>query len=483
MRVTLLGTGAADGIPQPFCGCATCTDARGRGEVRAPGGVLVDQELLIDPGPGAAGAAARAGVDLSRVTTIAVTHAHADHWDPSILLFRQWRTDDGAGLPRLRLIGPAGVIGPARDWLAPTAAVDLIPARPGDTWSLGTRTLRALPSTHGRAAPGAPTDPLAAEAVLFEVRDSAGAAMLYAADTGPPSKDLLNAVAGAGYGLALIELTFGAGRPTTPGHLDHATFPTALADLRACGALTPTTEVVAIHIGHHNPPAHTLHSVLESWGARAVADGTTLAIGQGGGPKRAEAPTRTVLVTGGARSGKSSYAEQTAGAAADVLYLATGWPRGVLGDADWDARLDTHVARRPARWRTREWNDPTPADLGAAVAAAPPGSTVLIDCLALWVTRLLEGAVAWDDPERAADVVARGCEALLSGLTATSAAEVVLVTNEVGSGVVPATAAGRAFRDQLGTVNARVAERADAVFLVVAGRALELTAQSKDADA
>ena len=125
MRVTVLGTGAADGVPQPFCRCDTCADARARGQVRAPGGVLIDSTLLVDPLPLWA-AAARAGVDLSQVTTIAISHGHADHWDPAILLFRQWIADgNGPGaLPPLRVIGPAAVIASAADWVAP-----------GDRWS------------------------------------------------------------------------------------------------------------------------------------------------------------------------------------------------------------------------------------------------------------------------------------------------------------------------------------------------------------
>ena len=67
--VVVLGTGAADGIPQPFCACATCTDARNRGEQRAPGGVLVDGEILLDAAPGVGIAAARAGVSLADVHT------------------------------------------------------------------------------------------------------------------------------------------------------------------------------------------------------------------------------------------------------------------------------------------------------------------------------------------------------------------------------------------------------------------------------
>ncbi|TXH43341.1 MAG: MBL fold metallo-hydrolase [Actinobacteria bacterium] len=489
MRVTVLGTGAADGVPQPFCRCDTCADARARGQVRAPGGVLIDSTLLVDPAPAVGAAAARAGVDLSQVTTIAISHGHADHWDPAILLFRQWIADgNGPGaLPPLRVIGPAAVIASAADWVAPGGSVEFLPAVAGGCWQLDGLNLRAITSTHGLvSAPGSEADPVAAAAVLFDVRDAHGTAVLYAADTGPPDADLLGDVAGASYDLALVELTFGASGPTTAGHLDHATFPRALAELRRVGAINADTDVVAIHLSHHHPPAPELHAALASWGARAVADGTTLEPLAETAPRAADTLTsttnRTTLVTGGARSGKSTFAEQLAGNASDVLYLATGWPRGALGDDDWDERLAAHVARRPSRWRTREWSAMSPADLGAALTAAPPGSTVIIDCLALWLTRLIDAVAGWDEAaglgtgSAAATTVTDGCEALLAGLATTAAGHVIMVTNEVGSGVVPATASGRFFRDQLGRVNARVAGLCSEVYLVVAGRALPLTA-------
>ena len=116
----------------------------------------------------------------------------------------------------------------------------------------------------------------------------------------------------------------------------------------------------------------------------------------------------------------------------------------------------------------------SPADLGAALTAAPPGSTVIIDCLALWLTRLIDAVAGWDEAaglgtgSAAATTVTDGCEALLAGLATTAAGHVIMVTNEVGSGVVPATASGRFFRDQLGRVNARVAGLCSEVYLVVA---------------
>lgn len=464
MRVTLLGTGAADGIPQPFCACATCTYARSSGVSRQPGGVLIDDCLLIDAAPGLSGAVARAGVSLDGVHTIAVTHAHPDHWDPSVLLYRRWVDDARPGeLPPLQVIGPSAVLASASSWLPPDATVVLTEAHAGDVHRLaGGLELTVLPSTHGRSE-GA-VDAIADEAVLYAVRDTAdGAAVLYAADTGEPDDAMLAALTDGRFTMALLELTFGRTGPRTPGHLDHAGFAATVASLRRVGALTDDTDVVAIHVGHHNPPEPDLADFLATHAARLVPDGTSVEVGQRTG--------RTTLVTGGARSGKSAFAERLAAAShRQVTYVATG-PPASDDDADWSARIEAHQARRPAGWTTVET-----ADLPQTLRGATPGSFVLVDCLTLWLTRILDGT--WDDHTAASITAERAAGDLCGSLRAARAAgvDVVLVTNEVGSGIVPATASGRMFADLLGRLNATVAAHCDEVVLTVAGRPVRLEA-------
>lgn len=172
-----------------------------------------------------------------------------------------------------------------------------------------------------------------------------------------------------------------------------------------------------------------------------------------------------ILVTGGARSGKSRHAEELLDGAASVTYLAPGRPADGT-DADWDARVAEHRARRPAHWRTVET-----ADIAAAVAAAT--DPVLVDCLSTWLVAVLDQARLWDAGSRDvhAEVGAR-LDVLCRVLD--NAADVVLVTNEVGLGVVPPHRSGVLFRDLLGTVNQRVAVLCDEVHLVIAGRVLKL---------
>ncbi|SDY84682.1 adenosylcobinamide kinase / adenosylcobinamide-phosphate guanylyltransferase [Amycolatopsis xylanica] len=172
-----------------------------------------------------------------------------------------------------------------------------------------------------------------------------------------------------------------------------------------------------------------------------------------------------VLVLGGVRSGKSRHAEDLMARHGDVVYVAAGLPP-TDDDPEWAARVAAHRARRPSSWRTVETSDLTSVLRSAR-------SPLLIDCLGTWLSRVLDDVGAWDQRkgwERRLD------DRLEDFLAAWASADVpiVAVSNEVGSGVVPATFSGRLFRDVLGTLNSRVAAESDRVRLVVAGRALDL---------
>lgn len=173
------------------------------------------------------------------------------------------------------------------------------------------------------------------------------------------------------------------------------------------------------------------------------------------------------LVTGGVRSGKSFQAESLVVAATDVTYVAPGPRPDAELDPDWASRVSSHRERRPAHWRTVE-----SADLEQAIAMAD--GAVLVDCLGTWVTALIGELDGWDktldDWEPTFwDRVERAVQAMTA-----HADDVVLVTNEVGWGVVPEHRSGRLFRDLLGKVNQRFALECDQVLLVVSGRVLTL---------
>ncbi|MFG2309587.1 bifunctional adenosylcobinamide kinase/adenosylcobinamide-phosphate guanylyltransferase [Streptomyces sp. NPDC048566] len=246
--------------------------------------------------------------------------------------------------------------------------------------------------------------------------------------------------------------------------LDVAGRPDALARLRAAGAVGPTTDVLAVHLDHDVPPGPESRRRLAAAGARAVPDGTTLDVGVY--EDVPDVPRRT-LVLGGARSGKSVEAERRLEAFPEVLYVATGGTRG--GDAEWAVRVSAHRERRPGSWRTVETCDLVPL-LGR------DGPPLLVDCLSLWLTDAMDRVNAWDDAEWASGgerALRARTEELLAAVRGTRRT-VVAVSNEVGSGIVPATASGRRYRDELGRLNARFADECEHVLLLVAGQALRL---------
>ncbi|MGW1667685.1 bifunctional adenosylcobinamide kinase/adenosylcobinamide-phosphate guanylyltransferase [Streptomyces sp. NPDC002324] len=241
--------------------------------------------------------------------------------------------------------------------------------------------------------------------------------------------------------------------------------PDALARLRRVGAVGPTTDVVAVHIDHDVPADGELPRRLAAAGARVVPDGTTLTVGAY--EDVPDVPRRT-LVLGGARSGKSVEAERRLEAFPDVLYVATGGTRG--GDGEWAERVSAHRERRPGSWRTVETCDLVP------LLKEDDGPPLLIDCLSLWLTDAMDEVGAWDDAEWA-DGGERALRARVTELTDAvrhTRRTIVAVSNEVGSGIVPATASGRRYRDELGRLNASFGAECEHVLLVVAGQALSL---------
>ncbi len=174
-----------------------------------------------------------------------------------------------------------------------------------------------------------------------------------------------------------------------------------------------------------------------------------------------DAEASVILVLGGVRSGKSRYAERLAEPAAQVTFVATAERRD---DEEMQQKIDRHRAERPAGWTTIEEPRALARVLSERRAAC---ETVLIDCLTLYAANLLE-AHPEDRGARLAEID-RLCAALGEG-----AGTVILVSNEVGSGVVPAYRSGRRFRDLVGEINQRVAEVADTVLLMVAGLPLPL---------
>jgi adenosylcobinamide kinase/adenosylcobinamide-phosphate guanylyltransferase len=261
--------------------------------------------------------------------------------------------------------------------------------------------------------------------------------------------------------------------------LDGLGAPAQLGALRHRGLAGPGTTVALLSADHRIGSEQELSRRAGLWRTVVPADGDVLSTaaapaGQRGG-QPAWRPLRT-LILGGARSGKSREAELRLAAEPDVTYLAAGpWADDAWTGADgrpdheWARRVAAHQARRPSWWQTIEGPD-------VAGALRRLDGAVLIDGIGTWLAAVMDQAGFWaagQDPARAAARLTEHADELVTAWRETSAT-VVAVSDEVGSGVVPATPAGRQFRDQLGWLNQRLAAESEQALLVIAGRVLDL---------
>ena len=182
--------------------------------------------------------------------------------------------------------------------------------------------------------------------------------------------------------------------------------------------------------------------------------------------RRGGRPLR-VLVLGGARSGKSVTAERWLAGCDRVHYVACG-PTVDDTDPSWAERVGRHQARRPAHWTTLET-----LDLAGVLGEDRPGIPVLVDCLSTWLAGVMDECGLWAGAAGADKELAERVDELLAAWRSTRR-RVIAVSNEVGSGVVPGTASGVRYRDELGALNAAVAAECEQVWHCVAGIARRL---------
>ncbi len=172
---------------------------------------------------------------------------------------------------------------------------------------------------------------------------------------------------------------------------------------------------------------------------------------------------RLILVTGGARSGKSTFAEEYAAAkGTKIAYIATSQ----IWDKEMAFRVKLHQERRPANWHTYE--APFDAHESVKEAAAEGCDMILFDCLTVYMSNLLCSLENIEDSQANYQLVQEKCQAVIDAVKE-SQADMVVVTNEVGDGIVPENHLAREFRDLSGLANQLLARKASEVYLVVAG--------------
>lgn len=390
----------------------------------------------------------RAGHDLVGLQHVLVTHECAG----LVELLRE--RSAGGVRATVDMVGAAGVLDRVQQQLGPDVQVSCRKVGHGDRLRLGAYDVRVLD-------PGAPTTAgPTRDTVAFDIAGST-ARVLFAPIVGELPTGSVDALRDASVDVVLLGLD--AGGP--------AVFAERLRRLRSAGALSASADVVACGLSHdHRSPAE-LSRVLGAWGSRVVEDGTELGADLGAGTLR-RSTGRTVVI-GGARSGKSREAELLLVDQDEVQYVATSYPAATDdsagADPEWAERVRVHRERRPAHWSTLETVDLVPL-------LATDGPPLLVDCLTLWLTRMMDRHDAWDDEVWAGTgdkAVQQEMDDLVRAWR-TTGRRVVAVTNEVGQGLVPEGSGSRRFRDAMGRLNAALCAVSEDVRWCVAGRVVHL---------
>ena len=269
MKITLLGTAAAEAIPNPFCDCLVCRTARQEGgrERRARSVAVINDDLLIDLGPDIISSANHWGVYLGNTETLLITHRHEDHWLPQNLIWRR-STFTPNLKTHLSMYGPGDVFRDLPPSIQDSLQISWRSIKGGDQWTSGRYSITAVPATHGDGK---------LEAVLYVIDDGVHR-VFYATDTAPMTDEAYQILDGLGsMDLILLDATMG---PASGGQAHHGIpqFIQTRERMIDIGLLDPSKTVLAAHhFSHNNGLTHADHVMtFDPFQVKVAYDGWTV---------------------------------------------------------------------------------------------------------------------------------------------------------------------------------------------------------------
>ena len=271
MRLTFLGTAAAEGYPAIFCNCEYCQEARALGgrNLRYRSAMLVNDDLLIDFGPDLMAAAQRFNLSLWQVTTGLVTHAHTDHFYLGNFEMRSPSFTARQTIPTLRLFGPQEVTD-ALEQAFPDPSLfrlETCTVHANDTWEHAGYQFSAYHAYHA----------VGHLETLFYSIDDGQHAFLYATDTGSFPDDTWQALQDKTFDVIILEETLGVDNYSQ--HMGFETFLEHVERMRAAGMLRPGGRIIAHHMSHSgNPPHEKVEAILNPHGVEVAYDGLEVRI-------------------------------------------------------------------------------------------------------------------------------------------------------------------------------------------------------------
>lgn len=272
MKLTFLGTGAAEGIPSPFCDCPTCGHARVNGgrNIRKRQSVLINDNLLIDLGPDIFASCAQLGLSLCQVDYLLITHSHLDHFDPANLKLRAKPFRLATDLPAMTMVAGPSV------WTKwdesggsdQQAGISRVPILPGRSITLGPYSVHSVEATHNSRI---------GDAMNYVIGDGT-TTLLYASDSGLYSDPVWKELEGLVFDAVVLEGTIW-NRPSGKEHLNEGDFLLMLERLREIGAVSNQTVVIATHFSHQGAGPHEeIEEKVKRLGGVCAFDGFTMTV-------------------------------------------------------------------------------------------------------------------------------------------------------------------------------------------------------------